>query len=92
MIDQLHMKLFLWGAVALACGVVGLFFLRFWRETRDRFFALFSIAFWVFGLDWLLLAVINPPSETRHYLYVLRLLAFVLITVAIIDKNRTSSK
>jgi hypothetical protein len=46
----------------------------------------------VFGLDWLLLAVVNPPSETRHYLYVLRLLAFVLIIVAIIDKNRTSSK
>ena len=35
------------GAVAMASLVAALFFLRFWRQTRDSFFLLFSIAFGV---------------------------------------------
>ena len=84
------MKLFLWGASALACWAVGLFFLRFWRDTRDRFFFLFSLSFFILGVDWLALAIVNPASESRHYFYLVRLLAFVMIIVAIIDKNRSS--
>jgi hypothetical protein len=87
--EQDPMKLFLWGAAALGCAAVGLFFLRFWRETRDRFFVIFALAFWVLAADWLALAVVNPPSESRHYFYILRLVAFVAIIAAIIDKNRS---
>jgi hypothetical protein len=83
------MKLFLWGASALACWAIGTFFFRFWRETRDRFFALFAVAFWVLALDWLALALFNPPSESRAYFYLVRLLAFVLIAAAVVDKNRS---
>jgi hypothetical protein len=36
---------FLWGASAAASWAIGLFFLRFWRDTRDRFFAMFATAF-----------------------------------------------
>ena len=32
------MEQILLGANAMASLVVGLFFLRFWRDTRDRFF------------------------------------------------------
>ena len=35
------------GGIALACVVAGLFFWRFWRTSRDRFFLLFAISFWV---------------------------------------------
>jgi hypothetical protein len=79
---------FLWGASAMGCWVAGLFFLRFWRGTRDRLFALFAASFWVLGASWLVLAVAQPSDETRHYAYLIRLVAFLLIAVAIVDKNR----
>jgi hypothetical protein len=88
MTDAQLLKLFLWGASALASWVAGLFFLRFWRETRDRFFVLFAAAFWVLAADWVALALVNPTDETRHLFYLARLLAFGLILVAIVDKNR----
>jgi hypothetical protein len=88
--ETLHLKLFLWGASALACAIAGMFFLRFWRDTRDRFFAIFAVSFWVLAIDWVALVVWNPPNETRHYFYGLRLVAFLLIIAAIVDKNRKS--
>jgi hypothetical protein len=79
---------FFWGVIASLSFVTGLFFLRFWRTSRDRFFLLFGIAFWVFALNWGGLALVNPPNETRHYFHMVRLVAFVVIIGAIIDKNR----
>ena len=88
---------FLLGAVVVACLSAGLFFLRFWRRTRDRLFAAFAVAFWVLGLNWAALAWLqitrpeqpNEVDEVRTALYVVRLLAFLLILAAVIDKNRT---
>lgn len=71
---------------------VGLFFLRMWSETRDRFFALFALAFWMLALTWLTLALASPLSEDRHYFYAGRLVAFLLIIAAIVDKNRSSNR
>jgi hypothetical protein len=82
------MKAFLWGASAVAAGTAALFFLRFWRETRDRFFALFAAAFGALAVNWTGLMIIKPPDEARTYLYLVRLLAFCLIIAAIVDKNR----
>ena len=82
------MKDFLIGATVMACVVAGLFFLRFWRRTRDRLFALFSAAFWLLALNWLALAF-TTRDEVRTALYVVRLVAFLVILAAIIDKNRT---
>lgn len=79
---------FLSGVAAAGSLGVGLFFVRLWRDTRDRFFALFGLAFWVLALNWFLLVWVEAPGEHRHYLYVLRLAAFLLIIVAIADKNR----
>jgi hypothetical protein len=79
---------FVWGANALASVVAGLFFLRFWRDTRDRLFALFAVAFWVFAINWVLLAFAGVPDERRHLLYLVRLVAFIIIIAAIVDKNR----
>lgn len=82
------MNEFLSGVAAAGSLGVGLFFLRMWRETRDRFFVLFGLAFWVLALNWFLLVWAQPSNEHRHYFYVLRLAAFLLIIVAIVDKNR----
>jgi len=77
---------FLLGMVVMGAAVAGLFFLRFWRKTRDRLFITFAIALWTLGINWLLLAV-TAQDEVRTALYVLRLLAFVLIIIGILDKN-----
>ena len=82
------MQQFLTGASAMACWVAMLFFLRFWRESGDRLFVMFSVAFLLLGLTRLGLAVSFEPSEEHTYLYWVRLAAFVLILVAIVDKNR----
>lgn len=84
------LNVFILGAIVLACAVAGLFFLRFWRKTRDRLFLIFAIAFWTLGANWLALAFTNQ-DEVRTILYIVRLLAFLLILVGIIDKNRARS-
>jgi hypothetical protein len=75
---------------ATAAWANGLFFFRFWRDTHDRLFAWFGGAFWLLAISWVALAVFNPIAEARPYIYALRLPAFLLIIVAIIDKNRES--
>lgn len=78
----------LMGAIALAAFLVGLFFLRFWRATGDRFFLLFAIAFWLEGGDRLFAYGWAGLDEASPYHYLVRLLAYGLIIAAIIDKNR----
>lgn len=75
------------GAIAMACWVAGLFFLRFWRATRDRLFAIFAAAFWLLGLIRVAQAMVGNTSDRTTSLYWVRLAAFVLILAAIVDKN-----
>lgn len=89
--DPKMVTMFLLGGVVMGCLVAGLFFLRFWRKTHDRLFMIFALAFWILGLNWLLLAMTGPVGEAQRALfYILRLVAFILIIFAIIDKNRTT--
>lgn len=80
------------GAIAMGYGVAGLFFLRFWRETRDRLFLIFAGAFWILGLQRLTLAFSRDMAEDHTGLYLVRLFAFLLILGAIVDKNRSSAQ
>jgi hypothetical protein len=84
---QATLYTFMLGCLVMGCFVTGLFFLRFWRKTRDRLFAIFAIAFWLLGVNWLALAF-TTQNEVKTIYYAVRLLAFVLILYAIIDKNR----
>lgn len=68
--------------------VIALFFLRFWRQSRDRLFAFFALAFLVFAGQRLALALTTQVNENTTILYGIRLLGFGLILAAIIDKNR----
>lgn len=76
------------GAIVMACAVVGLLFLRFYVKSLDQLFAYFAAAFWLLGVNYLILALTDRESELRPYIYVIRLAAFVLILVAIVQKNR----
>jgi len=82
------MDQFISGAITMAYLVAGLFFWRFWRTTRDRLFAFFAVAFWVLSVQRFALALTTQTVEDQIFLYVVRLFAFLLILVAIVDKNR----
>lgn len=70
--------------------VAALFFLRFRRETGERLFLAFSVAFALLAVQRLALALIPRSERNDVLIYGLRLLAFVLILAAIVDKNRKS--
>jgi hypothetical protein len=78
---------FLAGASALASAAIGLYFLRFWRESGDRLFLIFAIAFAVFALNHVLLSALGDESDARTIVYLARAIAFDLIVAAVIDKN-----
>jgi hypothetical protein len=82
------MNQYLWGVLTALSATVALFFLKFARDAKDRLFAFFSAAFAVLALDWFLLVSLDIRDDSRHVLYLLRLLSFLLIIAAIIDKNR----
>jgi hypothetical protein len=83
---------FLQGAAAMGSLVAALFFLRFWTRTRDRFFQLFSAAFLIEGLSRVPLVFEHAADETEPLYYLPRLVAFSLIVVAVILKNRPSGR
>lgn len=86
------MREFLWGMLTATHLVAALFFLRSWRTSGDRFFAYFAAAFAAMAAEWAALAVTPQADPTRYYLYVVRLLAFVLIIVGIAAKNRAARR
>jgi hypothetical protein len=76
------------GALVGGYLIATLFFLAFWRDTRDRLFGFFAGAFALLALQRLALAwAVVAQRDTTVY-YMLRLAAFLLILVAILDKNR----
>jgi hypothetical protein len=83
---------FLAGAVTLGFFVAAGFFLRFWRRTHDRLFLAFAAAFVLLAVNQALAAFLGAGDELTPYTYLLRVLGFMLILYAIIDKNVTSGR
>ncbi|MGH7854083.1 MAG: DUF5985 family protein [Candidatus Binatia bacterium] len=75
------------GAIGMASLVAGLFFLRFWRDTGDRLFLYFAISFLVEGANRAALGMSGDPNEGRPFFYFVRFLSFLLILIAIVQKN-----
>lgn len=80
---------FIFGLVAMAYFVVGVFFLRFWTQTKDRLFVWFCAAFWILAFQRVLLTVLGETKETPWYIIIFRLIGYIIILVAIVDKNRS---
>jgi hypothetical protein len=81
---------FLAGATTMGCLAAAAFFARFWRDTKDRLFVFFSIAFCAMALNRALIVLYPLERESQPYVYLVRLFAFVLIAYAVIDKNRAT--
>jgi uncharacterized membrane protein HdeD (DUF308 family) len=80
------------GMVAALSLVAALFFLRFWTRTRDNFFLFFSAAFLIEGLSRVPLAFDHSTDEAEPLYYLPRLVAFSLIVLAVILKNRPPAR
>jgi uncharacterized membrane protein YfcA len=80
------------GATAMAWLACALFFLRFWKQSRDRLFGFFGLAFTMLACNAVAGSVLYADDERRHYIYVVRLFAFLIILYAIWDKNRAARR
>jgi uncharacterized membrane protein HdeD (DUF308 family) len=78
---------FLLGVIATSSLAAGLFFLKFWKRTRDSLFLTFGIAFIVEGANRIGFMFLDKPSEGSPVIYIIRLGVFLLILGAILKKN-----
>ena len=79
---------FLGGAIAMGFAIAALFFLKFWRRTREALFLAFAGSFMLLAVTQGLLTLSGIPTEERSWLYLLRLKAFLLILAALWLQNR----
>ncbi len=82
------MKMFLIGLYVAFSLVAILFFIRFWRDTRDKLFLQLAMAFTILAAERTTLLVISVPREASSFIYVLRLVAFSIVIWALVDKNK----
>ncbi|THC46819.1 DUF5985 family protein [Massilia sp. Mn16-1_5] len=75
------------GAICMGSLLIALFFLRFWRDSGDRFFLYFAASFFIEGLHRLYSALHDAGGEDSPLHYLIRLLAYGLILWAILEKN-----
>ncbi len=80
------------GAIGACSLIAAMFFFRFWRATRDRFFLYFGLSFALEGVNRLLLYLLVGPKEDAPVYYLVRLVAYGLIIAAIIGKNRQGAQ
>ncbi len=78
---------FLAGALVIGFLIAGLFFLKFWRQTRDGLFLAFAAAFALLAANQAAPVLLGIPTENQAAVYLLRLAAFALIIWAVLSKN-----
>jgi uncharacterized membrane protein YoaK (UPF0700 family) len=83
---------FLSGALTMGLLLSALFFARFWRKTSDRLFLGFAVAFVLLAVNQALAQWLGAADERVGYTYLLRVLGFLLILAAIVDKNLDRSR
>lgn len=87
-----NVSLFLSGIYMITFAASGLFFLKFWKATRDRFFLMFALSCWLLASERLALLFLNPFLEAYTWVYLIRLSAFLLILAGIVDRNRVTRR
>lgn len=79
---------FLNGAIMMAGVGAALFFWKFYRATKDSFFAWFASAFLLFAIDRIALLAMGGFQEVSPAVYGIRVCGFLLIIIAVVRKNR----
>ncbi|MGE5183536.1 MAG: DUF5985 family protein [Acidobacteriota bacterium] len=76
------------GAQLMAALVIALSFWKLGRATSDRLYYAFGVAFVLLATSAVLVGLGVAVRENSALAFVPRLLAFLTIIVAVIDKNR----
>lgn len=92
MSDTHDVTMFISGMLAAGYAIAALYFLKFWRQTRDRLFGFFAASFALLLIQRLALALATDMIDDTAWYYLIRLLAFALIIIAIVDKNRSDAQ
>lgn len=80
-------SLFMSSAISTLCFVAAVFFLRYWRSSRDRLFLWFAVSFALEGLNRAVMTLTSQLTEASPLHYSIRAVSFALIAVAILQKN-----
>lgn len=80
------------GAIATAFFIAGLFFLRFWKTTQDRFFLFFALSFLIECANRISLVLYFGLEEESPHYYLIRLVAYGFIIIAILEKNKQNKQ
>lgn len=91
MSDRMLIEGFLLGVIATCSLAAAVYFLRFWRDSRDPLFLSFAVAFFIEGMNRSARLFFTHPNEASPWVFVVRAFAFLLIVAGIINKNRRSS-
>ncbi len=79
---------FLLGVIVTGSATAAAFFLRFWRKTGDVLFLAFALAFAIEAGNRVVILWLDNPKEGVAGIYLVRLISYLLILVAIVNKNR----
>jgi hypothetical protein len=95
---MIHVE-FISGIYMATFAFSGVFFLKFWKASKDRFFLFFCLACWLIAAERVALFFVeggytSDPNamETRSWAYLIRLVAYCFIFYAIVDRNRKASR
>ena len=80
------------GAIVMGDLIAGLFFLRYWTVTGDRFFLFFAASFAAGAVSRVILDENVPPFGIEPLGYLIRLASYLMIVLAIVDKNRVGAE
>ncbi|MES2273191.1 MAG: DUF5985 family protein [Chlamydiota bacterium] len=78
---------FLSGSILISSWCIACFFYRFSKKRKDVLFFQFALAFFLLGMERIVLVFVSLGSEFHAYTYMIRLIAFILIISGIISKN-----
>ena len=78
---------FLLGFIAACSLLAGLYFLRFYRSTRDPLFLAFLVFFVVQGCSSAFTLELSQPNIGTPMIFLVRLLSVLLVLAAILWKN-----
>lgn len=93
----LNWAVFLSGITMATFAASGVFFLKLWKTSHDRFFLGFAVACWLLSIERVVGLFVTATleslrsniSESSSWIYLIRLCAFLTILGVIIDKNRS---
>jgi Family of unknown function (DUF5985) len=93
---MISMATFFSGFTMATFSACALFFFKFWRASRDRFFFFFGLTCFLLSLERFASLLYSPLTasgdqltESGIYVYMIRLAAFVMLLVGIWEKNRS---